>query len=48
LLDVIGVQASLWLIIVAIWEVTGVLMVFRLWLFALLPWPGVGAFAGSA
>ena len=45
---VISVRAALWLLIVALWEVSGVLVVVRLWLFALLPWAGVGAFAGSA
>ena len=34
--------------VVYVWEITSMLMVFRLWLFALLPWSGVGAFAGSA
>ena len=33
---------------VARMSVAIVLVVVRLWLFALLPWPGVGAFAGSA
>jgi len=48
LLDVISVVAALWLlIVVTLWEVTSVLVVVRLWLFALLPWSGVGAFAGS-
>ena len=47
LLDVIGVGAALWLlIVVTLWEVTSVLMVVRLWV--LLPWAGVGAFAGSS
>ena len=47
LLDVIGVGAALWLlIVVTLWEVTSVLMVVRLWV--LLPWAGVGSFAGSA
>jgi hypothetical protein len=49
LLDVISVGAALWLlIVVTLWEVSGVLVVVRLWLFALLPWPGVCAFAGSS
>ena len=49
LLDVISVGAALWLlIVVTIREITSVLMVVRLWLFALIPWAGVGAFAGSA
>ena len=49
LLDVISVGAALWLlIVVTLWEVASVLVVVWLWLFALLPWPGVGAFAGSA
>ena len=49
LLDVISVGAAIWLIsVVTLWEVASVLVVVRLWLFALLPWPGVGAFAGSA
>ena len=49
LLDVISVGAALWLlIVVTLWEVTSVLVVVWLWLFASLPWPGVGAFAGSA
>jgi hypothetical protein len=48
LLDVIGVGAALWLLVVTLWEVASVLVVVWLWLFALLPWPGVGAFAGSA
>ena len=48
-LDVISVVAALWLlIVVAPWEVASVLVVVRLWLFALFPWAGVGAFAGSA
>ena len=47
LLDVISVVAALWLlIVVTLWEVSGVLVVVRLRV--LLPWPGVGAFAGSA
>jgi len=47
LLDVISVGAAIWLIsVVTLWEVSGVLVVVRLWV--LLPWPGVGAFAGSA
>jgi len=47
LLDVISVGEALWLlIVVTLWEVSGVLVVVRLWV--LLPWPGVGAFAGSA
>jgi hypothetical protein len=46
---VISVGAALWLlIVVTLWEVTSVLVVVWLWLFALLPWAGVGAFAGSA
>jgi len=46
---VISVGAALWLIIVVtLWEVSGVLVVVRLWLFASFPWAGVGAFAGSA
>jgi len=49
LLDVISVVAALWLlIVVTLWEVASVLVVVRLWLFALLPWSGVGAFAGSS
>ena len=49
LLDVISVGASLWLlIVVTLWEVASVLVVVWLWLFALLPWAGVGAFAGSS
>lgn len=49
LLDVISVGAALWLlIVVTLGEVSGVLVVVRLWLFASLPWAGVGAFAGSA
>lgn len=49
LLDVISVGAALWLlIVVTLWEVASMLMVVRLWLFALLPWAGVGAFAGSS
>ena len=48
-LDVISVGAALWLlIVVTLWEVTSVLVVVWLWLFASLPWAGVGAFAGSA
>ena len=46
---VISVVAALWLlIVVALWEVASVLVVVWLWLLASLPWPGVGAFAGSA
>jgi len=46
---VISVWAALWLlIVVTLREVSGVLVVVWLWLFALLPWPGVGAFAGSS
>ena len=49
LLDVISVGAALWLlIVVTLREITSVLVVVWLWHFALLPWPGVGAFAGSA
>ena len=49
LLDIIGVGAALWLlIVVTLREITSVLVVVRLWLFASLPWAGVGAFAGSA
>ena len=49
LLDVISVVESLWLlIVVTLREITSVLVVVRLWLFASLPWAGVGAFAGSA
>ena len=48
LLDVISVGAALWLLVVTLWEVASMLVVVWLWLFALLPWPGVGAFAGSA
>jgi hypothetical protein len=42
------VGQALWLLIVTIWEVASVLVVVRLWLFASLPWAGVGAFAGSS
>jgi len=46
---VIGVGAALWLlIVVTLREVASVLVVVWLWLFALLPWAGVGAFAGSS
>ena len=49
LLDVISVVAALWLLsVVTLWKITSVLVVVRLWLFALLPWAGVGAFAGSS
>ena len=49
LLDVISVGAAIWLIsVVTLWEVASVLVVVWLWLFASLPWAGVGAFAGSA
>ena len=47
LLDVISVGAALWLlIVVALREVASVLVV--VWLWVLLPWAGVGAFAGSS
>ena len=46
---VISVGAALWLLIVVTpREITSVLVVVWLWLFALLPWAGVGAFAGSS
>lgn len=46
---VISVGVALWLlIVVALWEVASVLVVVWLWLLALLPWAGVGAFAGSS
>ena len=49
LLDVISVGAAIWLIsVVTLRKIPIMAVVFRLWLFALLPWPGVGAFAGSA
>ena len=48
LLDVISVGAAIWLLVVTLWEVASMLVVVWLWSFALLPWPGVGAFAGSA
>ncbi len=47
LLDVISVGAALWmLIVVALREVS--IMAVVVWLWFLLPWAGVGAFAGSA
>ena len=49
LLGVISVVAALWLlIVVTLRKIPIMAVVVRLWLFALLPWPGVGAFAGSA
>ena len=49
LLDIIGVGAALWLlIVVTLWEVASVLVVVWLWLLASLPRSGVGAFAGSS
>ncbi len=49
LLDVISVGAAIWLIsVVTLRKIPIMAVVVRLWLFALLPWPGVGAFAGSA
>ena len=40
---------ALWLlIVVTLWEVASVLVVVWLWLLALLPGAGVGAFAGSS
>lgn len=49
LLDVISVGAAIWLIsVVTLRKIPIMAVVVRLWLFALLPWPGVGAFAGSS
>jgi len=46
---VISVVAALWLlIVVALREVASVLVVVWLWLLALLPGSGVGAFSGSS
>jgi len=42
------VGQALWLLIVTIWEVASVLVVVWLWLLALLPGSGVGAFSGSS
>ena len=49
LLDVISVVAAIWLIsVVTLRKIPIMAVVVRLWLFASLPWSGVGAFAGSA
>ena len=49
LLDVISVGAAIWLIsVVTLRKIPIMAVVVRLWLFASLPWAGVGAFAGSA
>ena len=49
LLDVISVGAALWLIsVVTLRKIPIMAVVVWLWLFALLPWAGVGAFAGSS
>ena len=45
--QVVGIRAAQRLLVI-FWKIASVLVVVWLWLFASLPWPGVGAFAGSS